>query len=266
MASRPCLALLATLVASQFASTDGVVSVTSGRVSRVKLRGAGTTPPPELSLTWHAQGQVSDSSALGHALTEPVAATSGVTRQRTSSIAEQAMQFTWPGTGEKAFEAAVDKLGLDAGPMCIWREMVGTISPPPTYPQVASKLWRKRGNSERSVEERPAPVEVELRGSGEGWTSSALRGVYRAPQPLAFRKSRKEIFQSMRPHAAQLGNQSRYISPFVDFASLLRLSCWPPLTPESSCLNDNVAGWCRSEVGVTAQLVYSTAWLALLRP
>ena len=145
MASRPCLALLATLVASQFASTDGVVSVTSGRVSRVKLRGAGTTPPPELSLTWHAQGQVSDSSALGHALTEPVAATSGVTRQRTSSIAEQAMQFTWPGTGEKAFEAAVDKLGLDAGPMCIWREMVGARSRRPRH---IPKFGASSGGSE----------------------------------------------------------------------------------------------------------------------
>ena len=36
-----------------------------------------------------------------------------------------------------------------------------------------------------------------VRGSGEGGTSGVLRGVYRAPQPLAFRKSRKEIFQSM---------------------------------------------------------------------
>ena len=73
-------------------------------------------------------------------------------------------------------EAAVDKLGLDAGPMCIWREMVGTISPPPTYPQVASKLWRKRGNSERSVEERPAPVEVELTPAPDSTTWQPHRG------------------------------------------------------------------------------------------
>ena len=73
-------------------------------------------------------------------------------------------------------EAAVDKLGLDAGPMCIWREMVGTISPPPTYPQVASKLWQKRGNSERSVEERPAPVEVELTPAPDSTTWQPHRG------------------------------------------------------------------------------------------
>ena len=38
------------------------------------------------------------------------------------------MQFTWPGAGEKAFEAAVDKLGLNAGCMCIWREMPKTAA------------------------------------------------------------------------------------------------------------------------------------------
>ena len=65
----------------------------------------------------------------------------------------------------------------------------------------------------------------EVRGSGEGWTSSVLRGVYRAPQPLAFRKSRKEIFQSMRPHAAQLGNEEPNFPPVALFAvSPMRLS------------------------------------------
>ena len=45
----------------------------------------------------------------------------------------------------------------------------------------------------------PSSASMRVRGSGEGWTSSVLRRVYRAPQPLAFRKSRKEHGTPCRP-------------------------------------------------------------------
>ena len=47
------------------------------------------------------------------------------------------------------------------------------------------------------------------RGAGEPY----FKGEYELLEPLAFRKSRKERFQSMRPHAAQLHNEAANFLP-----------------------------------------------------